>query len=226
MNFTNQIKRAYSTVLKRSHVVLFLLIVSPGGVFSQNNEDMNPQKIRFGPKLGMTFSNAQNTQEDTFESTGKLGFVGGGFITIPLGSVISFQPEVLFTQKGFYGTSTMMGTNYEFRRTSNFLDIPVFAVWNLSPHIKVLAGPQFSFLLNQKDEVTYPVNSATIENVLATDNIRNSIVGGTVGLDFCFQKFVVGLRGSLDFQENRTGNSITTPRYKNGWFQVTVGVAI
>jgi len=226
MNLKCQINGAYSAVIKRCHIVLFLIIAIPGWVLSQNNEDLDQQKIRFGPKLGITFSNVQNSLEDNFESAGKLGFVGGGFITIPLGSVISVQPEVLFTQKGFYGINTVMGNSYEFKRTSNFLDIPVFAVWNLSPRIKLLAGPQFSFLLKQTDVVTYPINSTSVENELATDNMRKSIVGGTAGLDFCFQKFVVGVRGSLDFQENRTENSISTPRYKNSWFQVTVGVAI
>ena len=74
----------------------------------------------------------------------KTGFVGGGFVTLGLGSLFALQPELLYSQKGFqvdeFGETVKFNTNY--------IEIPVllkaqFKLAMLRP--AVYAGPVVSF---------------------------------------------------------------------------------
>ena len=224
MYMKNQLSKVYQTLIKKCQPVLLILIIFPKVLFAQIGSSTEERKISFGPKIGMNYSNVFDEQDDDFVASGKFGFVGGGFINFPLGSVISIQPEVLFSQKGFYANGSVVGINYEFKRTTNFLDVPIFAVWSPTPYLNVLVGPQFSYLLKQTDVITYPVNSGNVEAEFENENARKSIASLVAGADFNLLEFVVGLRAGIDFLENQNGNNATTPRYKNSWVQLTIGV--
>jgi hypothetical protein len=89
--------------------------------------------------------------------------------------------------------------------------------------VTVVAGPQFSYLIEQKDEYTFGSNSVEQEEQFDTDNIRKNILGFTAGLDFYYQHFLLSGRVGIDFQTNNGDGSSLTPRYKNQWLQFTAG---
>lgn len=92
-----------------------------------------------------------DTKGQEFNADGKFGFAVRGFVSVPFGKLIGFQPELLLSQKGFQGTGSLLGSSYSFTRTTTYLDIPLLFAIRPTEFISFLVGPQYSFLLNQKD---------------------------------------------------------------------------
>ena len=61
------------------------------------------------------------------------------------------------------------------------------------------------------------------EQEFENDNIRKNIFGAAGGLDINLKHITLGGRVNWDVQNNNGDGSATTPRYKNVWFQGTVG---
>ncbi len=142
---------------------------------------------------------------------------------IPIGKIIGIQPEVLISQKGFKGSGSLLGFPYSTSRTTTYIDIPLQLQIKPSEFIHIVIGPQFSYLLNQKDKYTFGSNSQEQEKEFENDNIRKNILGFVVGLDILLAKNLVRTgRVGRDLQNNNGDGSSTTPRYKNQWLQFTL----
>ena len=127
----------------------------------------NPDDMRFGIRGGLSlysieteasfggFGNASET------SGSKVGFAAGVFVEIPLTDIFSFQPELLFVQKGgsdsgdFFEDDDFFddgGNGDSESLTFNYLDLPLLARANIpferdfSPY--VVAGPSIGYLLS------------------------------------------------------------------------------
>ncbi|UPT68294.1 MAG: PorT family protein [Sphingobacteriales bacterium JAD_PAG50586_3] len=57
------------------------------------------QQLHFGLKAGVNISNIYDSEDQQFEADSKVGFAGGGYLSIPIGTYLGIQPEVLFSQK-------------------------------------------------------------------------------------------------------------------------------
>ncbi|MEQ6121821.1 porin family protein [Reichenbachiella sp. MALMAid0571] len=193
-------------------------------VFDAKSQSMdhreNPQ---FGLKIGSNYSNVYDSQGEEFEADGRFGLATGVFITIPIGKFIGLQPEVLYSRKGFKGTGTIQGLSYDVTRTTNYIDIPLMFSVKPSPAISLVAGPQYSFLLKQKDEFTNVGGSVVQEQEFENDNIRKNTMGFIGGVDFNLNDFVIGTRVGWDMINNHGDGTSSTPRYKNVWYQLTFG---
>jgi hypothetical protein len=179
-----------------------------------------------GVKGGINYSNVYDSKGQEFDADAKLGFVAGGFLQVPLGSLFGIQPEVLFSQKGFVGSGVLLGTNYELTRTSNYLDVPIFLALKPSSKVTILAGPQFSFLLSQKDVFKGGGITVEQEQEFDNENIRKNTMCFIGGLDFNLGPLVLGTRAGWDFKSNHGDGTSSTPRYKNTWLQATIGLRI
>jgi hypothetical protein len=180
-------------------------------------------KFYVGLKGGANYSNVYDTQGENFATDPKFGFVGGVFLTIPIGRFLGIQPEVLFSQKGFKGTGTLLGSSYGLTRTTNYIDIPLMVSIKPAQGITLMAGPQFSYLLKQKDEFTTDITTAEQIEEFSNDNIRKNTLGFIGGIDFNFNHVVLGTRIGWDIKNNNGDGTSTTPRYKNAWLQATLG---
>lgn len=178
--------------------------------------------IILGAKLGANYSNVYDTEGQDFVADAKLGFVAGGFVTIPLGKLFAIQPEVLYSQKGFKGKGTLLGSPYSFTRTTDYLDVPIFVAIRPSEYFTILAGPQFSYLMSKKDEFSGAVNQ-TQQDDFNNDNIRKNTFCFIGGVDVNFDKLVIGARAGWDLKTNNGDGTSDTPRYKNMWYQLTLG---
>ena len=186
---------------------------------AQDNGTDHRGSLQLGLKIGANLSNVYDSQGEQFNADGKFGLAAGAFLEIPIGKYLGIQPELLFSQKGFQATGSLLGTDYKFTRTTNFIDIPLFIQLKPSNMVTLLAGPQFSYLMKQRDE--FP--NATIEEEFKNDNIRKNIMCFVIGVDINPNRFVFGARAGWDVQENNGDGTSTTPRYKNVWYQATVG---
>jgi hypothetical protein len=181
------------------------------------------EKMLMGLKAGVNSSNVYDTQGEKYTADPQMGFAGGVFLSVPIGKYLGIQPELLFSQKGYKSKGTYLGSAYNLSRTSNYLDIPILFALKPSEYFTILAGPQYSFLMKQTDVFSNSFITAQQETNFNNDNIRKNTLCFTGGIDFTFQNFVLSGRVGWDLTENNGDGTSTAPRYKNVWYQATLG---
>lgn len=200
-------------------VLSFIAICS----YKVNAQESERASFQIGIKAGGNYANVYDEQTEDFNADSKLGFVAGGFMSIPLGSMFGIQPEVLFSQKGFKAQGILLGSSYKLTRTTNFIDVPIFFTVKPMDKLTILLGPQFSYLTKQKDVLETSLTSVEQTQEFKNENLRKNILGASVGVNFNLSQFVLGARACFDLYTNHGDGTSTTPRYKNAWFQATIG---
>jgi hypothetical protein len=158
-----------------------------------------------------------------FNSDAKFGLTGGAFLKIPFGTYFGFQPEFIFTQKGFKGKGTLLGNSYDFKRTTTFVEVPLLLAIKPIQYITLLVGPQFSYLARERYEFTSTATSFDQEEEFKLDDVRKNIFGIVGGFDINLSNLNIGARLGWDIQNNNGNGTSTTPRYKNVCTQLTIG---
>lgn len=181
------------------------------------------EKFQFGIKGGINYSNVYDAAGDEFDADPKAGLAAGISLDIPLGRYLGVQPGAVVSQKGFEASGMMLGSRYNFVRTSTFLDVPLLVSIKPDRFFSFLGGIQYSYLMNQHDEFSSSLNSYVQEEEFANENIRKNILGVVGGFDLNVNHFTIGARANWDLQHNNGDGTATTPRYKNVWYQATVG---
>lgn len=204
-------------------IILIIGAVTTMANFSSAQETDLRERLLFGLKAGVNYSNVYDTQGEEFQADPKLGLAAGAFIAIPVGKYLGIQPEVLYSQKGFKATGRILGANYEFTRTTSFIDIPLLVSFKPSEFLTLLAGPQYSYLIKQSDVFANSSTSILQEQEFENDNIRKNILCLTGGADLTLKHIVLGARVGWDIQNNNGDGTSSTPRYKNVWYQATIG---
>jgi hypothetical protein len=205
---------------------IFLIAAVAFTVMAHNSvaqDDEAREKLVFGVKIGGNLSNVYDSEGEKFRADAKVGLAGGAFLSIPIGKFIGVQPEVLFSQKGFKATGSVLGSNYEFKRTLNYIDVPLLFAIKPIDAITILVGPQYSYLLSRKDEFNNSFLNVQQEDDFKNENIRKNTLCFLGGVDINLKNLVIGARAGWDIQNNNGDGSSTTPRYKNAWYQLTVG---
>lgn len=202
---------------------LSFILIAISSIAQENNDDKS-NKIQVGLKIGGNISNVFDSQGAEFKADAKLGLATGIFVLIPIVEFIGIQPELLFSQKGFSATGTLLGTTYNFTRTSSYIDIPLLIAIKPIPEVTLLAGPQYSYLIRQRDVFKAGTSTIAQETEFQNDNIRKNIFCITGGIDFNLNNFVIGTRAGWDLMNNNGDGTSTTPRYKNVWYQATIGI--
>lgn len=180
--------------------------------------------VSFGIKAGVNYSNVYDSENEDFVADGKFGFAAGAFVSIPLGKIVGIQPEILYSQKGFKSSGTYFGNTYELTRTTEFIDVPILLAVKPMQELTLLFGPQFSYLMKQKDEFTGGSINAIQQKEFDNNDITKNIFGLTGGADISLtDELVVGLRAGWDVKTNEGDGNSSTPRYKNMWYQATLG---
>ena len=180
-------------------------------------------RLLFGMKGGLNYSNVYDSQGENFYTNPKLGLAGGVFLAIPFGKYLGIQPEVLFSQKGFRATGEVYGSNYRFTRTTSYIDMPLYFSFKPSEFLTLMAGPQIAYLLHQRDVFSNSTLTVETQNEFKNNNVRKNTLGFTGGVDINLNHIVLGARAGWDVQKNNGDGSSTNPRYKNVWYQATIG---
>ena len=205
-------------------VILMIAFVTISVTNSNAQSNDNRSAVSFGIKAGTNYSNVYDEQGNDFVADSKFGFAAGAFVTIPFGKIIGIQPEILYSQKGFKSTGTYLGSTYSMTRTTDFIDVPLLLAVKPVDQLTLLFGPQFSYLIKQKDEFTGGTISSTQQQDFDNDDITKNIMGLTGGADLnVSSNLVVGLRAAWDIKTNEGDGNSSTPRYKNMLYQATIG---
>jgi hypothetical protein len=205
-------------------IVLIALVVT-GLTFNANAQDGSgtESKVKFGLKAGFNLSNVHDQKGNDHNTDVKMGFAGGAFLHIPIGSAFGFQPEILFSQKGFRATGQAIGANYKFSRTTNYLEFPLLLAFKPASNVALLAGPHISYLLSQKDAVKRGDYSTVHDQNFNNDNPRRNTVGFTAGADFYLPQAILAARIGWDLTDNNGDGTSSSPTYKNAFVQFCIG---
>lgn len=204
-------------------VILLIAFVTISVTNSNAQFTNDGSAVSFGIKAGTNYSNVYDSDNEDFVADGKFGFAAGAFVAIPLGKFVGIQPEILYSQKGFKSSGTYFGSTYEMTRTTDFIDVPLLLAVKPIDQVTLLFGPQFSYLLKQKDNFTGGNISATQQQEFDNNDLTKNILGLTGGADINVDNLVFGLRAGWDIKTNEGDGNSSTPRYKNMWYQATVG---
>ena len=204
---------------KKGALLITLFFATIG--FSQSTADTRDE-LKFGIKAGVNYSNVYDEQGQDFVASGKTGFAAGAFVAIPLGKFFGIQPEVMYSQKGYKATGTALGFNYDYSKTTSYVDVPLLLQIKPIPMLSFVAGPQFSYLLDTKYSFNGNTTTTTEANV-NSDNYKKNIFGFVVGADVNIDHFLISGRAGWDINKSDAEGNSTAPRYKNQVLQLTVG---
>jgi hypothetical protein len=209
--------------MKKNVFTFLACLLIANTINAQGTDSDSRDNIHIGIKAGANYSNIYDSEGEEYEADGKIGFAGGLFLSLPLGKYVGIQPEVLFSQKGFKATSSVLGSDVGLTRTTNYIDIPIFLAIKPSRMLTLLVGPQYSYLIKQKDVFTNPITDIEVTQDFEADDIRKNTLCMVGGIDITLSSIVIGARVGMDLYNNNGDGTSTTPRYKNAWAQATVG---
>ena len=217
--------------MKNKYLFLAFICLISSYSFGQDQEPYNESEqnndyreaFHYGGKIGTNYSNVYNSEGEDFKSNPKFGLAAGIFLSIPIGSYFGIQPEVLFSQKSFKLEGSLFNSNYVLKRTSNYIDIPLLFSVKPVEYISILAGPQYSYLISQKNKFENAQTTIEQEEAFDNDKLRRNTFCFTGGFDINVDPIVVGGRVGWDLFKNNGDGTTTTPRYKYVWYQLTLG---
>ncbi|HLO43388.1 MAG TPA: porin family protein [Leadbetterella sp.] len=212
--------------MKKAHIFLTIITLLSFTTFAQESMSDDRGKVKIGIKLGGNYSNYYDSKGEEFSADSKLGLAGGLFFGIPIGKFLGIQPEILYSQKGYKETGQFLGGTYKLTRTTDYLDVPLLLSIKPAKFLTIQVGPQYSYLLKQKDVFENPLTTVEQQNEFKNENIRKNILGFIGGLDVNVGKVIIGAKAGWDIQNNNGDGTSTNPRYKNAWTQATIGFNI
>lgn len=162
------------------------------------------QLLKFGVKAGVNFTNL-NGGPAGIDYKSLTNYHAGVAAEVKLVGNFSIQPELLYTTQG--ATAKFSDAVSDFKKKTAYISIPVMAKYYLiSDILSIEAGPQFSFLTSEKNNVK-----------IGDSKTFDFAVGGGLGLNitkslFAQARYTIGL---TDVQPNTD--------VKNSVFQLSVG---
>lgn len=190
-----------------------------------NAQDGSREKLHFGAKAGLNISSIQDTKGEDLNADPIAGFVGGGFISIPIGKYLGIQPEVLFAQKGYSATSYDEGGSFSYTRRTGHVEIPILLQIKPISFISLVIGPQLSYMTFREETFQSSTTTMIQKEEIENDNIRKNTLGAVTGVDFyILRRLIVSGRVGWDLQDNNGDGTASFPRYRNIWMQGTLGL--
>ena len=167
------------------------------------------QTFNLGLEAGANFSNFIGGDTSSYlsgASNNRLGFVGGGFLSLNFGTSFSIRPEILYEQKGtaVQGTTTTAELDY--------IEIPVLVKLSLGTPVinpAILLGPSFNWN-----------TASSVSTGGSLSNVNSSDIGIMGGLEFDFDKFLISGRYELGLQNIQQNVNV-----QNGTITLLAGYA-
>lgn len=156
----------------------------------------NAQDIKFGAKAGANFSTVKQTITSAgglVDSKNKMlvGLHVGGFAEFKFSDKFSLQPELLYSiqgskfdyNAGFPGIFSVTG---ERKLNLSYISLPVMAKFYATPKLFLAAGPQISYLVSAKEDVTFAALGNSQSNVDVKDNYKSIDFTAGIGAGYFF----------------------------------------
>lgn len=186
----------------KKQILLFASIVITAVSLAQS-------KPSFGIRGGLTSSSmkgdAVTNLQDLLDYTngavttsGRTGFFAGANVSIPVSDLVSVEPGIYYSQKGYemrgelnFKGVEFLGINGKARLTSHYVDLPVLLKLNLNG-LQLFAGPQISYLTRADLKTTAGVLGFNLLNKTmdATDQFNQWDAAVTGGIGYKFENGV------------------------------------
>ena len=185
----------------------------------------------FGFKGGYNYSSFNGEVAKDNSLKGLSGFYVGALLELPLGDVLSIQPEVIYSRQGAaWEQKNILG---EFKKDLklDYLNIPVMAKVNLGP-LFLQGGVQFGFLVG-KPEVSYTRGAQRVTEKVDKDAYAAFDFGVGAGLGvnlsqhfFVEARYTHSLTNALDPNNNSLKNAHISDdnNFKNAVLSLGLGV--
>lgn len=217
----------------KKHILLSVCIAVSSLAFAQT-------KPSFGVRAGLSSAgmrgDAVNSLKSTLDFTnGKistndhLGFFAGGYANIPVSNILSLEPGLYYSQKGYElkGTFSLKGLNFlganaKANLNQQYIDIPVLLKANFNG-LQVFAGPQVSYLLQSDLKTTAGALGINLLNkhIDASSQFNRWDAGVTGGIGYQFTNGF-NVMAAYDYGLSRVDANRTLNSY-NRSFKVGVG---
>jgi hypothetical protein len=173
-------------------------------------------RVKVGLTAGVNIANTVDAYNENYSTGTIAGFEGGLTLDVPLIYPLSFEPEVLYSQKGFSATDA----DGHFTSRSNFIDVPLLAKFRLAPGFNFVIGPQVSFLLN----TTNTYGDSFTQQDHYNYNGNTTFLDGVIGVSFDINPNVeLRARYTIDLNQTDAYGYTTVPDYRNQVFQIGLG---
>jgi len=160
-------------------------------------------QISYGPRLGLNMATVAGVNNNAGV---RLGLLLGGYGKFSLTDNVAFQPEILYSVKGFASTNNSSSSKYFLKL--NYFDIPLLFNFGQSEGVHFLAGIQPSFLITAMSKTKTASSKSTIE---VTDQINSFDIAPVLGLGYQSE---IGINADLRLSygipgvyKNSTGDS-------------------
>ena len=172
----------------------------------------------------LSFSNGMLTTKNI------TGFYAGGYSSIPVSDMISLEPGIYYSQKGYElnGSINMkgvgfLGANAKAKLQSEYIDIPLLLKVNVSG-LQIFAGPQFSYLMKANLNTTAGVLGFNLlnSNMDATAQFNRWDAAVTGGIGYKFTNGI-NINASYDYGLSKIDANQNAKAYNNS---IKVGVGI
>jgi len=142
---------------------------------------------------------------------------------VPIIYPLSFQPEVLFSQKGYKAYfSDGSGT---FTQRNNYIDVPLLANFRLVRGFNFLIGPQLTFPISTTNTFTDNFNFSRYQESYYTDSNNKSFIAGVIGLSIDLTSNVdLHARYIIDLNSNTQDPNSPIGDYRNQVWQFGIGI--
>ncbi|MEE9190136.1 MAG: porin family protein [Candidatus Neomarinimicrobiota bacterium] len=139
--------------------------------------------IKGGVNLGKWTGDDIKEIADELDEKFDIGYSAGAFVSFPLGEMFSVRPEVLYTNNGAQFEGSEDGFAAKMAIKMNWINIPVLAVYNLTPNIKVFGGPYFDIFLSGAIDVEMSYLGVSIDEKedIEKDEITSLAYGAVAG---------------------------------------------
>lgn len=199
------------------------------------------EKPSFGVRAGFSsagmrgdavnnFKNLLEFTDGMITTSNHSGFFAGGYASIPVGDIVSIEPGLYYTQKGYEVRGELQGKGVDFlgvnanaKLNTNYIEIPVLLKANMSG-FQVFAGPQVSYLASADLRTTAGVLGFNLLNskMDATEKFNRWDLGLTGGVGYQFSNGV-NVMASYDHGLSKVDANQNFNSY-NRAFKVGVGI--
>ena len=143
-------------------------------------------QVSIGPKLFLNLSNAVGGDNGTVNKF-KLGYSAGAFLKIDINDQIFFEPEALYSVRGFKYSSTFGNRDTSLRHRMSYIDFPFLIGMNVGGKGFLNVGPQIGYLVNDRSK-------GVISNSSSSRNIDTSNVYG-----YSTTEYAIAFGGGYNF---------------------------
>jgi hypothetical protein len=183
----------------------------------QQTDDFNRPSV--GIEGGVSLANTVSSYNTGYSTSGIVGFNAGLVANIPLVYPLSFQPEVLFSQKGYQANTT----DGILTQRNNYIDIPLLAKFRIVRGFNFLVGPQINIPL--ASTTTFDNGFTVDRETYYNDNSNKSYISGAFGVSIDLNQNVdIHARYLIDLTSNTYDQNSPIPDYRNQVWQFGIGI--